>query len=125
MEQVAQRGGRSPICGNVPDQVGRWGSEQPDLVEDASAHCRGVWARRPLNIPPNPFHNSQTILYKWPVRCCWPTLMGLAGGSASVSTGRARHTYFWWSGQRTNVLILARSASLRNHWECRMKNECS
>jgi len=38
---VAQRDGRCPIPGNIQGQVGR-GSEQPDLVEDALAHCRGV-----------------------------------------------------------------------------------
>jgi len=37
LAQVAQRGGRCPI----PGQVGR-GSEQPDLVEDVPAHCRGL-----------------------------------------------------------------------------------
>jgi len=39
--QVARRGGRCPIPGNIEVQVG-WGSEQPDLVEDVPAHCRGV-----------------------------------------------------------------------------------
>ena len=41
LEQDAQRGGRCPIHGNIQGQAG-WGSEQPDLVEDAPAHCRGV-----------------------------------------------------------------------------------
>ena len=41
LEQVAQRGGRCPIPGKIQGQVG-WGSEQPDLVEDVPAHCRGV-----------------------------------------------------------------------------------
>jgi len=41
LAQVAQRGGRCPIPGNIPGQVGR-GSEQPDPVEDVPAHCRGV-----------------------------------------------------------------------------------
>ena len=41
LAQVAQRGGRCPIPGNVQGQVG-WGSEQPDPVEDVPAHCRGV-----------------------------------------------------------------------------------
>jgi len=41
LAQVAQRGGRCPIPGNIPGQVGR-GSEQPDLVEGVPAHCRGV-----------------------------------------------------------------------------------
>ena len=39
--QVAQRGGRRPIPGNIQGLAG-WGSEQPDLVEDVPAHCRGV-----------------------------------------------------------------------------------
>ena len=39
--QAAQRGGRCPITGNIPGQVGQ-GSEQPDLVEDVPAHGRGV-----------------------------------------------------------------------------------
>jgi len=41
LEQVAQRGSGGPIPGNIQGQVG-WGSEQPDLVEDISAHCREV-----------------------------------------------------------------------------------
>jgi len=41
LEQVAQRGGRCPIPGNIQAQAG-WGSEQPDLVEDVPAYCRGV-----------------------------------------------------------------------------------
>ena len=41
LAQVAQRGGRCPIPANIQGQVGR-GSEQPDLVEDAPAHRRGV-----------------------------------------------------------------------------------
>jgi len=41
LAQAAQRGGRCPIPGNIQDQGGR-GSEQPDLVEDVPAHCRGV-----------------------------------------------------------------------------------
>jgi len=34
------RGGRCPIHGNIHSQVGR-GSEQPGLVKDVPAHCRG------------------------------------------------------------------------------------
>ena len=41
LAQVAQRGGRCPIPGNIPGQVGR-GSEQPDRVEDVPAHGRGL-----------------------------------------------------------------------------------
>ena len=41
MDQVAQRGDRCPIPGNLEGQVGQ-GSEQPHLVEDVSAYCRGV-----------------------------------------------------------------------------------
>ncbi len=41
LEQVAQRGGRCPIPGNIQGQVGR-GSEQPDLVGDVPASCRGA-----------------------------------------------------------------------------------
>jgi len=37
---LAQRGGRGSIPGNIQGQVG-WGSEQPDLVEDVPAYCRG------------------------------------------------------------------------------------
>jgi len=44
LEQVAWRGGRCPIPGNIPGQVGQ-GSEQPDLVEDVPAHCRTGWTR--------------------------------------------------------------------------------
>jgi len=38
---IAQRGSGGPIPGNLQGQVG-WGSEQPGLVEDVPAHCRGV-----------------------------------------------------------------------------------
>ena len=41
LEQVAQRGSRCPIPGNIQGQVG-WGSEKPDLVEDVPAYCRGI-----------------------------------------------------------------------------------
>jgi len=44
LAQVAQRGGRCPIPGNIQSQVG-WGSEHPDLAEDVPAHCRGVGTR--------------------------------------------------------------------------------
>lgn len=37
--QVSQRGGKCPIPGNVPGQVGHV-SEQPDLV--VPADCRGI-----------------------------------------------------------------------------------
>ena len=42
--QVAQRGDRCPIPGNIQGQVGL-GSEQPDPVEDVPARCRGVGTR--------------------------------------------------------------------------------
>jgi len=38
---VAQRGSGDPIPRRNQGQVGR-GSEQPDVVEDVPAHCRGV-----------------------------------------------------------------------------------
>jgi len=41
LAQVAQRGGRWPIPGNIPGQVG-WGSELPNPVEDVPGHCREV-----------------------------------------------------------------------------------
>jgi len=41
LEQVTQRGSGGPIPGNIQDQVGR-GSEQPGIVEDVPAHCRGI-----------------------------------------------------------------------------------
>jgi len=41
LAQVAQRGGRYPIPGNIQGQVGR-GSEQSGLVEDVPPHCRGL-----------------------------------------------------------------------------------
>jgi len=41
LEQVAQRAGRCPIPKNIPGQVGQ-GFQQPTLVEDVPAHCRGV-----------------------------------------------------------------------------------
>jgi len=39
LDQVAQRGGRCPIPGNIQGQVGR-GSEQLDLVEEVADQCR-------------------------------------------------------------------------------------
>jgi len=39
--QIAQRGSGGPIPGNIQGQA-RCGSEQPGLVEDIPAHCRGV-----------------------------------------------------------------------------------
>jgi len=41
LAQVAQRGGGGPIPGNIQGHLGR-GSEQPGLVEDVPAHCRGI-----------------------------------------------------------------------------------
>jgi len=41
LAQVAQRGGICPIPANIQGHAG-WGSEQPDLVEDVPAYCRGV-----------------------------------------------------------------------------------
>jgi len=41
LERVAQRGGRGPMPGNIEGQVG-WGSEQPNLVKDVPAFCKGV-----------------------------------------------------------------------------------
>ena len=46
LAQIAQRGGRCPIPGNIQIQVG-WGSVQPDLVEDVPAHCKGVGLDEP------------------------------------------------------------------------------
>lgn len=40
VEQVAQRGCKSPIPGNIQSQV-ELGSKQPDLAENVPAHCRG------------------------------------------------------------------------------------
>jgi len=39
--QVSQIGDGCPIPGNIQGQVGQ-DSEQPDLVVDVPAHCRGV-----------------------------------------------------------------------------------
>jgi len=41
LAQVAQRGSGGPIPGNIQGQVG-WSCEQPGLVADAPAHCRGL-----------------------------------------------------------------------------------
>lgn len=40
LSEVAQRGGRSPMPGNLQSQV-RWSSEQPDLVEDVPVNYGG------------------------------------------------------------------------------------
>lgn len=39
--QVAHRGGRCHIHVNTLCQA-RWGSKQPDVVEDVPGHCKGV-----------------------------------------------------------------------------------
>jgi len=39
LEQIAHRGSRGLIPGNIQGQAG-WSSEQPGLVEDNPAHCR-------------------------------------------------------------------------------------
>jgi len=39
--RLPREGDRCAIPGNMHSQTGR-GSEQPDLVEDVPAHCRGV-----------------------------------------------------------------------------------
>jgi len=41
LEQVGHRGSRCPFTASVQGEVGR-GSEQPGLVEDVPAYCRGV-----------------------------------------------------------------------------------
>jgi len=41
LEQIAQTGSGGLIPRNIQGQVG-WVSEQPGLVEDGPAHCRGV-----------------------------------------------------------------------------------
>jgi len=41
LEQGAQRGSGGPTPGSIQGQAGR-SSEQPGLVEDVPAHCRGV-----------------------------------------------------------------------------------
>jgi len=53
LEQVAQRSCGCPFPGSVQGKVG-WGSEQPDLVENVAAHCRGLGTRWPLKVPSNP-----------------------------------------------------------------------
>ena len=41
LEQAVHRGYRCPIPGNIQGQFGG-GFEQPDLVADVPAHCRGL-----------------------------------------------------------------------------------
>lgn len=43
LEQVAQKGGRCSIPGNIQSWTGQ-GSEQPDQAEDDPAHCK-AWSR--------------------------------------------------------------------------------
>ena len=40
LDRVAPRGSGGHVPRRIEGQVG-WGSEQPDLVEDVPAHCRG------------------------------------------------------------------------------------
>ena len=56
LTQVAQRGGRCPVPGNVPGQAGR-GSEQPDRVGDVPAHCRDRLGWMGSKGPSNPKHS--------------------------------------------------------------------
>ena len=61
MSQIAQRGGRCPIPGNIPGQVGL-GSEYPDPGEDVPAHCRGLdWMALKGPFQPNPFCDSMIL----------------------------------------------------------------
>jgi len=54
LAQVAQRGGRCLIRGNIRSQVG-WGSEQPGLVEDVPGDCRELdWMTLNGPLPPKP-----------------------------------------------------------------------
>jgi len=58
LAQVAQAGGRCPIPGNIPGQVGR-GSEQPGLVEAVPAHGRGLdWVASEDPFQPTPVCGS-------------------------------------------------------------------
>jgi len=41
VERVAQIGSGGPITGSAEGQA-EWGSEQPSVVKDVPAHCRGV-----------------------------------------------------------------------------------
>jgi len=41
LEQIAQRGSGGPIPGNIQGQAGQ-SSEQPGVVEDVPAYCRGA-----------------------------------------------------------------------------------
>ena len=80
LEQVVQRGGRCPIPGNIQGQVGG-GSEQPGLVEDVPAHCRGCWSRWPLKVPSNPNRSMilwvyDSLVFHWsPLRKVWLSLL--------------------------------------------------
>ena len=59
LAQVARRGGRCPIPGNIPGQVGQ-GSAHPDPGEDVPARCRGshqMASEGPFQ--PNPFCDSE------------------------------------------------------------------
>ena len=57
LAQVAQRGGRYLVPGDIQGQVGR-GSEHTDLIEGVPAHCRGVGLDGPQQSLP-----SQSILW--------------------------------------------------------------
>ena len=60
LAQVAQRGS-DPIPGNIQGQVGQ-GSEQPDLVEDVPAHCRGAGLETSKGpFQPKSFYDSMMI----------------------------------------------------------------
>ncbi|KAK4825521.1 hypothetical protein QYF61_000034 [Mycteria americana] len=95
LAQVAQRGGRCPIPGNIQGQVGR-GSEQPDLVEDVPAHRKGVGlGRHPevQSIIPHPLLSR---------KCLMDLLMGVdlgAGIHLEALRDKAINRLSWLTGE--------------------------
>jgi len=80
LERVAKRGGRRPIPGTIPGQIG-WGSEQLGLVEDIPAHCREVGLVTFWSLP------TQSIQ--------WFNVLFLTGSVLSVSKQQRKKKKMW------------------------------
>ena len=63
LEQIVQRSTGGLIPGNIQGQVG-WNSDQPGLVEDIPAHCRGLgYMTSKSSFQPKAFYDSVILFY--------------------------------------------------------------
>jgi len=100
LEQVAQRGGRYPIPGNIQGQA-EWGSEQPDPVEDGSV-IAGVLDQMAFKGPfqNKPFYDSMAS-------------QGITGGWKRTCHRRKQEE------QKAGTVMNCRSGSIRGKMNCR------